>query len=257
VLLLSVAAGLATPIVGEPRAVQDETLRILAYNIHHGEGMDDRVDLERIAALINDLRPDLVALQEVDRSVERTGFVDQATELGRLTGLTPTFGGFMPYQGGDYGMAVLSRWPIVATQNHRLPDGEEPRSALAVRVRSPTGRELEFVGVHLYRTADERLAQAQRLAEIYRSAQVPVILAGDFNSTPDSDVIALLAKSWHFIQKGADHFTFPSTGPAREIDFVAYRPVSRFEVVGQRLLDEPVASDHRPLFVELTLAPSS
>jgi len=258
VILVSVAAGSATLVVGEIQAVQRETLRILAYNIHHGEGMDNRVDLERIAVLINNLRPDLVALQEVDRMVERTGFVDQAAELGELTGLTAIFGDFMPYQGGDYGMAVLSRWPIVAAQNHRLPDGEEPRSALAVRVRSPeSGRELEFVSIHLYRTADERLAQAQRLADIYSATQIPVILAGDFNSTPDSDVIALLARSWQFIQKGADHLTFPSTGPIREIDFVAYSLGGRFEVVGQRLLDEPVASDHRPLFVELVLVPTS
>jgi len=256
-VLMSVAAGSVSPAVGQAEAEGNEIVRILAYNIHHGEGMDERVDLERIAALISDLRPDLVALQEVDRSVERTGFVDQATELGQLTGLTATFGEFMPYQGGHYGMAVLSRWPIVATYNHRLPEGAEPRSALAVRVRSPrTGRELEFVGIHLYRTTGERMAQAQRLEDIYRSTQVPVILAGDFNSAPDSDVIAFLGRSWQFIQKGEDRLTFPSTGPNREIDFVAYRPVDAFDVLGQRLLDEPVASDHRPLFVELTLTPS-
>ena len=251
VLAVAVVAGSISIVAGAAQVVQDDTIRIVAYNIHHGEGMDGQVDLERIAALINDLRPDLVALQEVDHSVERTGFVDQATELGELTGLTATFGEFMRYQGGEYGMAVLSRWPIVATRNHRLPDGAEPRSALALRVRSPaSGRELEFVGIHLYRTADERMAQAQQLADIYRSTQTPVILAGDFNSTPDSEVISLLARSWHFVRKGADHFTFPSTLPAREIDFVAYRPV-RFKVLGQRLLDEPVASDHRPLFLEL------
>jgi len=229
-----------------------ETLRILAYNIHHGEGMDEILDLERIAALIAAEQPDLVALQEVDRKVERTDFVDQALALGELTGLTPVFGDFMPYQGGHYGMAVLSRWPVVEATNHRLPDGDEPRSALAVRVQSPTsGRELEFVGIHLYRTAEERLAQAERLAEHLASTTVPVILAGDFNSLPESEVIQYLAQSWHFIDKGADRFTFSSFAPEREIDFVAYRPVDAFRVVAQRLLDEPVASDHRPLFVEL------
>jgi endonuclease/exonuclease/phosphatase family metal-dependent hydrolase len=158
----------------------------------------------------------------------------------------------MPYQGGKYGMAVLSRWPVTALTNHRLPDGEEPRSALAVRVRSPaTGRELEFVGIHLYMTDAERLAQAQRLVQHLETATVPVILAGDFNSLPESDVITLLRQSWHFIDKGEDRFTFSSFAPEREIDFVAYRPAATFSVVSQRLLDEPVASDHRPLFVEL------
>lgn len=233
-----------------------ETLRILAYNIHHGEGMDEKLDLERIAAVITSVRPDLVTLQEVDRGVERTGRTDQAAELGRLTGMTPVFGAFMGYQGGEYGMAVLSRWPIVSSTNHRLPDGAEPRSALAVRVRSPrSGRELELVGIHFYRTAEERLAQAEALAGQLAGGDVPVVLAGDFNSEPDSDVIRFLSRQWHFIDKGADRLTFSSFAPDREIDFIALRPVDAFTVVSQRLLDEPVASDHRPVFVELRWQP--
>jgi endonuclease/exonuclease/phosphatase family metal-dependent hydrolase len=260
VKLLLLTASLAVLQTCESPAVEHQTgqdspreiVRILAYNIHHGEGMDEQLDLERIAALIAELEPDLVALQEVDRLVERTGFVDQAAVLGELTGLTPAFGDFMPYQDGDYGMAVLSRWPVVSVTNHRLPDGDEPRSALAVRVRSPVSeRELEFVGIHLYRTADERLAQAQRLAEHLDSTAVPVILAGDFNSEPDSEVVGFLSRTWRFIDKGDDRFTFSSFAPEKEIDFVAYRPTDAFSVAGQRLLDEPVASDHRPVFVEL------
>ena len=121
---------------GDPAA--SDTVRILAYNIHHGEGMDGKLDLERIAALVRRVDPDLVTLQEVDSVTTRTDAVDQASELGRLTGLESIFGRFMSYQGGAYGMAVLSRWPIVAVANHRLPDGAEPRSALSAVVRSPT-----------------------------------------------------------------------------------------------------------------------
>lgn len=247
-ILAAVAAAQASSLSGQT----GETIRIVVYNIHHGEGMDEVIDLERIATLIAELEPDLVALQEVDREVERTGFVDQAAVLGELTGLTAQFGQFMPYQGGDYGMAVLSRWPIQAVANHRLPDGDEPRSALGVRVRSPaSGRELDFVGIHLYRTAAERLAQAEAVASAYADPDVPVILAGDFNSTPDSEVIQFLSRSWRFIDKGADRLTFSSMQPEVEIDFVALRPADAFRVVSQRLLDEPVISDHRPLFVEL------
>ena len=251
-LMLVLAFGTGGRVAHGSQSETQETLRVVAYNIHHGEGMDEVLDLERIAALINDLEPDLVALQEVDREVERTGFVDQAAVLAELTGMTHAFGQFMPYQGGDYGMAVLSRWPIVAATNHRLPDGDEPRSALGVRVRSPVSdRELEFVGIHLYRTAEERLAQARELAQVYADQDVPVILAGDFNSLPESEVIAFLAESWSFIDKGEDRLTFPSTGPEREIDFVALNPGPAFRIVAQRLIDEAVVSDHRPLFVEL------
>ena len=231
-----------------------DTIRVLAYNIHHGEGMDDSLDLVRIADLIRDVNPDVVALQEVDSVTNRTERVDQATELGRLTGLNAVFGSFMPYDDGAYGMAILSRWPIEESTNIRLPDGEEPRTSLSVTVKAPeTGHRLRFVGIHFYRTEEERLAQAASLEQALRDATVPTILAGDFNSTPGSAVMQYLAQSWTILEKGEDKFTFSSFDPVREIDFVLIRPANRFEVLSEDVLDEPVASDHRPVFVEMVL----
>ena len=231
-----------------------DTLRVLAYNIHHGEGMDSLLDLDRVAALIRDVDPDLVALQEIDSVAARTGGVDQAAELGRLTGMTPVFGRFMPYQGGAYGMALLSRWPIRASMNHRLPDGTEPRAAVEVVVASPsTGREIRFVGVHFYRTESERAAQADSLdARLFRGAgaDLPTILAGDFNSEPGTRVIEDRAANWTIVDKGDDRMTYSSFDPVREIDFVMYRPDAAFTVIDERLIDEPVISDHRPLVVD-------
>jgi endonuclease/exonuclease/phosphatase family metal-dependent hydrolase len=247
------------PVLASPPAV--DTLRILAYNIHHGEGMDEVTDLERIAALIRSVDPDLVAVQEVDSVVGRTNGVDQAGELGRLTGMHPAFGRFMAYQGGAYGMAVLSRWPVEASENIRLPDGAEPRSSVAVTVRLPrSGDLLRFVGIHFYRTEEERLAQALHLEERLARGdgtngpdrgRLPTILAGDFNSTPGSVVMDHLEVAWSNVPKGADRLTFPSWAPEREIDFVLVRPGTRFRVLEARMLDEPVASDHRPMFVRL------
>ncbi len=231
-----------------------DTLRVMAYNIHHGEGMDSVVDLVRIADLIRRADPDLVALQEIDSVTERTGGVDQAAELGRLTGLTSVFGSFMPYQGGSYGMAVLSRWPVVESENLRLPPGAEPRTALSVTVRSPrTLRTLRFVGIHFYATEEERLAQAEHLEAHLTEEQGPVMLVGDFNSTPGSAVMARLEEGWWILDKGDDHLTFPSWAPAREIDFALLRPADSFEVLNHRLLNDPVASDHRPLVADVVL----
>lgn len=230
-----------------------DTVTVLAYNIHHGEGMDSVLDLERIATLIRSVDPDLVALQEVDSVTARTEQTDQAAALGRLTGLTPVYGRFMAYRGGAYGMALLSRWPVAETTNIRLPDGEEPRSALATVVTTPSGQRLRFVGIHLYRTDSERLAQARTLTEALAGDTLPTVLAGDFNSTPDSEVMAFLEASWHIVDKGADRLTFSSWDPVREIDYVLLRPEGRFEVVAHRLLNEPVASDHRPLLLEVVL----
>ena len=226
------------------------TLRLLTYNIKHGLGNDGRIDLERSAAVIKTLAPDLVALQEVDNSVERTGGIDQARRLGELTGMHAVFGDFMEYQGGHYGMAILSRYPIVGTQNHRLPAGEEPRSALAARVKvDDSGREIVFVGIHLYNTLEERLCQAKRVLDAMADETAPVILAGDFNSTPDSAVMSLIRGGWALPEKGEDRLTFSSDDPRREIDFIAYRPSELFEILEHRVIDEPIASDHRPVLL--------
>jgi endonuclease/exonuclease/phosphatase family metal-dependent hydrolase len=247
------ACGPKTPSV-QPHVQTTDTVRVLTYNIHHAEGMDDVLDLGRIAALIEALDPDLVALQEIDSVTTRTGGVDQAAELGRLTGLAHLFGSFMPYQGGAYGMALLSRWPIDASRNLRLPDGDEPRTALGASVVSPrTGQSVRFVGIHFYRTEDERLAQATRLEAYLESDTIPTILAGDFNSTPGSGVMNLLRESWAVVDKGRDRLTYSSFDPVREIDFVLFRPRDRFAVLNQWLVDDPVASDHRPVVVDFEI----
>ena len=232
-----------------------ERVRIMAYNVKHGEGNDGHVDLARAAAVIRRERPDVVTLQEIDRGTRRTDRVDQATRLAQLTGMAPAFGAFMDYDGGEYGMAILSRWPIVDVVNERLPDGAEPRTALRVRVRSPeTGQEVVVVGIHFYRDEGERLAQMRRLTEALEGEAAPVILAGDFNSEPGTGVMRQVDDAgWQILDKGPDRLTFPSDEPRTEIDYIALRPVDRFVVLGHRVLDEPEASDHRPLIADVAL----
>ena len=91
------------------------TVRVAAYNIKHGEGMDGVVDLTRAAEVLRALDADVITLQEIDQGTERTDRVDQARRLGELLGMEAHFGEFMPYQGGAYGMAVLSRLPVRST----------------------------------------------------------------------------------------------------------------------------------------------
>ncbi len=228
-------------------------LRVMAYNVKHGQGMDGEVDLERIARVIEAQEVDVVTLQEIDRVCERSGGLDQAAWLGERLGMEAVFGSFMEYQGGHYGMAVLSRHPIVSSENHPLPPGPEPRTALAARVRLPGGREVVVVGVHLYRTEEERMAQAEQMLAALDQVDVPVILAGDFNSTPDSPVMARLRKDFTNVPKGEDHLTFDSVTPRVEIDYVLLRPAGAFIDPTLDVLDEPLASDHRPLVCELGL----
>ena len=231
----------------------DEPLRVLSYNIKHGRGNDGRIELERAARVIEALEPDVVTLQEVDENCGRSGGVDQAAWLGERLGMHARFGPFMDYDGGRYGMALLSRHPIQSWENLVLPPGAEPRSALAARVRLASGRELVVVGIHLYASEQERLAQAQRVIERFVDEEVPVILAGDFNSAPGSPVMRAFEAHWVNPDKGEDRFTFHAAEPRSEIDYVLVRGGEGVRVRRVDVIDEPLVSDHRPLVLDLLL----
>jgi endonuclease/exonuclease/phosphatase family metal-dependent hydrolase len=230
-----------------------QQVRVLAYNIHHAEGTDGELDLARIAQVIESVQPDLVALQEVDNRTQRTGGVDQTAELGQLTGMQAVFGKAMDYQGGGYGLAILSRWNILESVTHPLPstEGHEPRAVLMVKVRTPRRSELWFGSTHFDHTREEteRLGQAARIREMFASRNEPVILAGDFNAVPESRVMKLLLEDWLDASALEPQPTVPANKPRSRIDYVLVRPKNGWKTIETRVLEEAVASDHRPLFV--------
>ena len=230
-----------------------DRVRVMTYNIKHGLGNDDVLDLERAARVIERAAPDVVTLAEIDDGCRRSGGVDQAAWLGRRLGMHALFGEFMPYDGGRYGMALLTKLPIVAWENHPLPPGSEPRTTLAARLRLSSGQVLVVAGVHLYETEAERLAQAEAIDALFRDANVPVVLAGDFNSRPGGPVMDSLDRPWRIVDKGADRLTFPSDEPRVEIDYFVVRGARVPAKLTCDVLDEPLASDHRPLVFDLVL----
>ncbi len=238
-----------------------ETLRVMTYNIHHGRGIDGEINLARIAAVINAANVDLVALHEVDRGVERSGRVDQPAELAQLTGLTPVFEQNIPYQGGAYGNAILSRLPIVAHENHFLPQMRpgEQRGALEVQVEV-AGRMVSFLATHFdYRGNDdsERMASVELVTALAADRDHPVILAGDLNALPDSRVLETLRASWREASApppGISGFTYPADEPVRRIDYVVDNRHASLEPVKTSVVDERSASDHRPVVVEYRIA---
>lgn len=247
-------------LVGPTAAELPAELRVLTYNIHHAEGVDGKFDLTRIAEAIKSASPDVVALQEVDQGTARAGGVDQPAELARLTGMQCIFGRNIDFQGGGYGTAVLSRLPVKVHSSHKLPslyDGEQ-RGVQVVELGEAGEPGFVFLCTHLdYRPDDrERLASAQMINAL--AAQYGdrlVALAGDLNAEPDSRVIRELLTCWQIVglppngdtKQEARLFTFPAESPRKMIDFVLVRPVERWQIVEARVLDEQVASDHRPL----------
>ena len=233
----------------------DGSIVALTYNIHHGAGMDGRIDLPRLARVIQSVKPHVVALQEVDKMTSRSAGVDQAAELGRLTGMEVRYGSSMDYQGGQYGNAILSRLPIVDFKVVPLPGSpeREPRSLSVAELRLP-GEDNQatflFLATHLDHTSDsaDRLMAGKRIQELAaQRPTMPTLLAGDLNATPDSPLLRLLEPDWAGGDAEANLFTSPAQNPVRQIDYILYRPAEAWQVVESRVLDEPVASDHRPL----------
>ena len=237
-------------------AAEPVRLRVLAYNIHHGEGLDGRLDLDRIAGVIRDADADVVLLQEVDQRVERSGDVDQPEELARLTEMQAAFGDNLKLGDGRYGNAVLSRFPILRRRNHRLPrpHESEPRGVLEVELEMPSdAAPLTVFCTHF----DHRYNEERRLAAKFvleRAVELgdrPLLLGGDLNATPESPPLETLARRWRRTG-GRDAFTSPSVRPRRKIDYVLVAGAG-WRLIETAVVEEPTASDHRPVLAVLEL----
>lgn len=231
-------------------------LTVVSYNIRHGRGNDEQVDLERTARVLREQGADIIALQEVDNRVQRSGSVAQADSLGRLLGMHPAFGAFMDYQGGQYGMGLLSRRPLFGVVPVQLPDGNEPRVALLARTTSARGDTIAVFVVHFDWVSNDtfRFKQATALTRVLDTLSTPYIVVGDFNDVPPSRTLALFrSRAMEAAKPAGASFTFPSPEPRREIDYIFAAPMNAWTARAVRVVDERVASDHRPVRAELEL----
>lgn len=237
-------------------------LNVMTYNIHYGQGMDQQYDVARLARVINDAKPDLVALQEVDVVVHRSGRIHQAKELGKLTGMAVRFGPSQHYQGGLFGNAVLSRLPILNVEIEPLSYTEAtpdrvtyPRAAICVTVETSSGKPLKFISTHFQHNVEEdRVHEARDINRLFVGEDsVPTILGGDINAIPESEPLQILQEKWTHASTQPNEPTAPSKNPKSRIDYLFCRPQSRFEVIDSRVIAEETASDHRPVFARLRL----
>lgn len=237
-------------------------LRVLQLNMHAGIGRSGAVDLAGIAAEIRAVRPDVVSLNEVDSGTVRSGRTDEAAYLGRATGMHAVYGPNVAMRGGGrFGNAILTRFPVVATHNTRLPrtPHTEPRGLLAATLRVG-GRPVSFYSVHLtqghLRGAAERVREADAVARVIRSSSYPTILSGDLNSRPgDLPVRILRQYLLDAQQQGGTRPgpTVPEGAPVNRIDYVLYD--NHLAPVAGSTEVLPSSSDHRAVLTELVLRP--
>lgn len=235
---------------------------MLQFNIHFGISRNGGVDLGRLVTEIRAARPDLVSLNEVDDGTRRSLHADEAGYLAGATGLQAVYGPNLSWQGGLFGNAILTRYPVLDSRNLRLPvaTGLEPRGLLTTTLRVGS-RSVSFSSMHLTDGPEgrtSRVEQAQAVADLLRHASDPTIVAGDLNAQPGSRPVRILRAQFLDAQQeggtgGGE--TIPETSPRSRFDYVLYD--NAFAVVpGSTRVLPSASSDHRAVVTELALLPS-
>ena len=231
-------------------AQAQNTLKLMSYNIKNANGMDNVCNFQRIANVINNTSPDVVAIQEVDSMTNRSG---QKYVLGEIAERTQMHGYFAPaidYDGGKYGIGLLTKQVPLRLQTLPLPGREEARTLILA----------EFVDyiyccTHMSLTEEDRMKSLELVKAFTSSSTKPLFLAGDMNAEPESGFIKELQKDFQILSNPKQH-TFPAPDPKEAIDYIATlkQNAKGFAVISAKVINEPMASDHRPILVELRTA---
>lgn len=237
-----------------------ETLRVMSYNIHYANppSQPDSIDVEAIIQTIREQNPDLVALQEIDESTRRSGEGNQAEMIATKLEMNFLFGKAIDFDGGSYGVAILSKYPLEEGKVYNLPTdpstGGEPRVLALANVKLTNGKFLRFGSTHLDAQEENtnRLLQIKEIAEISSREELPLIIAGDFNASPGSSVISLLDEGLKRTCNNCEA-TIPFNNPSRAIDLIAYTPEKYFIVNDHKVINETYASDHLPVVTTIEI----
>ena len=245
-------------IVSQHKTDNNRTIKVMTYNIHHGVNNNKQFDLDGIANVIIKEKPDFVALQEVDSVIKRSNNLDLSKILGQKTKMKYLFGNATKIDNGLYGVAILSKYPIIHSKNVALPfqKNEEPRTALQITSVLPSGDTISFISTHLdYKDKNHyRKEQVQKINMAFNSNKYPTILAGDINDIPSSKTLEILHTYWiPTFNKNNPKSTFPADHPYKKIDYIFYSKKNKWKLLSQNVVNDSIASDHRPYIATLQL----
>lgn len=231
-------------------AQAQNTLKLMSYNIKNANGMDNVCNFQRIANVINNTSPDVVAIQEVDSMTNRSG---QKYVLGEIAERTQMHGYFAPaidYDGGKYGIGLLTKQVPLRLQTLPLPGREEARTLILAEFA-----DYIYCCTHMSLTEEDRMKSLELVKAFTSSSTKPLFLAGDMNAEPESGFIKKLQKDFQILSN-PKQYTFPAPDPKETIDYIATlkQNAKGFAVISAKVINEPMASDHRPILVELRTA---
>jgi endonuclease/exonuclease/phosphatase family metal-dependent hydrolase len=225
-------------------------MRVMTYNIKGQAALLRGRHIEEIASVITTAQPDVVGLQEVHRRSWQSRFRDQAAELERLTGLTLAFGRAMGSRRSEYGNAILTRGRVSDVQVEVLPGSGEPRSLLAATV-DVDGLRLRTYVTHLVAWgrfgARTRLTQAEAVARTTSRSDLPFVLAGDFNSDPHSEELAVFRNA-NFVSSCFVDTVITHRATKKCLDYIFVGP--RWKIRSAEVVQRG-PSDHWPLVAEI------
>jgi endonuclease/exonuclease/phosphatase family metal-dependent hydrolase len=228
----------------------------MTYNIHVGVGMDKKLDLQRIADVIIKEKPDLVGLQEVDRGVKRTEGKDEIAELAKMTRMDYAFAHNLDFQGGQYGVAILSRFLLNNVEHRMFENKREAERRGMLRAEVDVGGKLvNFVTTHLdYQYADGRVFETEQLLKFLENVNGRLLLVADMNDEPSGEayklVLSRFSDAWVASGQKSDGFSYPADKPIKRIDYVFFRGGLKAK---KALTVETLASDHVPVVVDVEL----
>lgn len=231
-------------------AFSQDYLKLMSYNVRNTKGMDGVRDYQRIANVIINESPDVVAIQELDSMTARS---EQKYVLGELAERTQMHGNYVPaisFQGGKYGIGILSREKPLSIKAMSLPGREEKRTLMVAEFE-----DYFFACTHLSLTEEDRLASLEIIKSCVTQSPKPFFLAGDLNDTPDSKFIKALQEDFQILTN-TKKATYPAPEPTETIDYIVALKsrTDDFAVLSTQVLEEPLASDHRPITAHLRMA---
>jgi endonuclease/exonuclease/phosphatase family metal-dependent hydrolase len=249
-------------VAGSEAALTGSSLRVMSYNIKYGA--ECGLDLSKLAAVIKESNPDIIGLQEVDEGTQRSGNKKETDDLARLTGMQHRyFGANFDYDGGKYGLAILSKYPLINPRVVRLDNrtkrenGYEPRIAVTADINAPGGKRITFVTVHASLHDEEHEGNAAAILNnaIGQSNKSRALVVGDFNEKPKETIGdrltgAGLVDAFHEKHRFFG-YTAPANFPIRRIDFI-YRG-SALGKTAHAWVPNTKASDHRPVAAVIPL----
>lgn len=241
-------------------------LRVASYNIQHGMGMDGRLDYLRTARVLEKINADVVAVQEVDSMTRRTGHTYALGEIADAMRYYASYAAAIDFDGGRYGIGILSRQRPLRIERRTLPGHEEARAIIVAEFK-----DYVFAATHLSLTEEDRMASLAIITEMARASRKPFIIAGDMNAEPGSTFIGELEKDFHICSKNAK--SWPADSPQACLDYIAayksygdvkrpgaddewanYRPyVGEPAVTLNAQVVNTQASDHRPIYADIVL----